>query len=137
MKKHWFETIIVTIVILFFAEFFLILSAPHDEKNNRGFSLCTNDMIENVSNCNTQTWCTFKAVSKNYLCYNLVILKGFKNWVSQKSPTPWSDYFYALEAEDPPEELVEFYEENPDIKEQMQTLLEKNSELENIKNDKK
>ena len=137
IKNHWFELIMIAIIILFLAEFFLILSAPHEDENNRGFSFCTNNMIDNVSNCNRRTWCTFKAVSNNYICYNIVILKGFKNWINKKSPTPWSDYFYDPQSTELQEELVEFYEQNPNIEEQMQTLMEKKLELGSKQNDKK
>lgn len=137
LRNRWFELGIFIIVILFIAEFFLILKAPHDDEENRGFSVCSKQMFTDVSNCNSQIWCTFKAVSKNYICYNLIIFKGFKNWITKKSPTPWSDYLFEPEPEEIQPELAEFYEQNPNIAEQMQTLIEKKLELENKNNDNK
>ena len=125
----------IIIVILFIAEFFLILLAPHEDESDRGFSLCTHKMFENVHNCNRSTWCTFKVVSKNYICYNAIIFNGFKNWILRKSPTPWSDYLYSVQQPELPPEILEYYQQTPNIKEEMQTLLEKNIELENKKHE--
>ena len=124
------------IVFLFIAEFFLILYSPHQDEKGRGFSVCTQTMIEDVYNCNQETWCVFKSVTKNYICYNKVILKGLKNWLIGNSKTPWSDYFYSEEKANIAE-LEDFYLENPDVVEQMQSLKEQNLELEKIKNENK
>ncbi|MBP5399367.1 MAG: hypothetical protein J6Y53_03005 [Alphaproteobacteria bacterium] len=124
-------------MILFIAEFFLILYAPHQDENGRGFSICTQKMIEDVYNCNQKTWCVFKAVSKNYICYNKVIYKGFKNWLIGDSKTPWSEYYYSETAQEITPELEEFYKENPNIAEQMELLKQQNLELEKIYNENK
>lgn len=136
IKTHWFGLSISIIIALFIAEFFLILYSPHQDENEKGFSLCTKTMTDNVINCNQQTWCVLKAVSKNYLCYNIVIYKGFTNWLAGNAETPWSDYFYP-EVDEYSEELAEFYRENPNISEQMELLKQQNLELEKMNNENK
>ncbi len=123
------------VVVLFMVEFFLILNSPRQNADGKGFSACTQTMIDNLHNCNQNTWCAFKTVSKNYICYNAVIYKGFKNWLFGDAKTPWSDYFYAEENQFAPE-LEDFYNENPNIVEQMQTLRQQNLKLEKINENK-
>jgi len=134
-KNHWFGTIMTVIVILFIAEFFIILNSPHQDASGRGFSACTQTMIDNIHGCRQNTWCVFKTVSKNYICYNKIIYTGLKNWLIGSSKTPWSDYYYAEEKQKIAE-LEEFYNENPNVIEQMQSLKEQSLELEKINENK-
>ncbi|MBQ8784482.1 MAG: hypothetical protein IJZ59_00370 [Alphaproteobacteria bacterium] len=140
IKYHWFGLIMSLIVGIFMVEFFLILFAPHYDLQKRGFVPCTDAMAEDVANCSGKSFCVMKAVTKNMVCDTKVIGHGISEWVKGKQSRPWSNYYFIPEypqaVEEPDEELLKYYEENPDLAEQMAELKKNYEELEKLDDEK-
>lgn len=136
LKNHWFGFIISIIVAVFMLEFILVLIAPQQDEQNRGFVPCTQKMAAEVYDCNKSSFCVLSAVIDNSFCNLGVIGKGLKLWVSGKQSAPWSNFLFEptvadeKEAEISQEELQEFYQKNPNISGEMKELKKLNDKLE-------
>ena len=137
IKYHWFGFIISILFGLFLIEFFLVMFAPHVDIQNRGFVPCTTNMATKVEVCHQRKLCILKAVYDNYICDGKVILIGLSDWVTGKQLRPWSNYMFEPEVqkEEMDEDLKEYYRDNPNIDEEMNELIKKHEELENINNE--
>lgn len=113
---------------------------------NRGFIPCTKMLVRELFACTeNKTWCMAKNIVKNTWCDTKVVLRGVENWAKGRQNTPWANYYFTpledseQEKEDISPELKQYYEENPDIAKQMETLaqqsLEQKLNLEDIENE--
>lgn len=147
LKKHWFGFLIFIIVFVYVAMILIVVSAPRQDKHDRGFIKCTKAMMNELAACpqERRTGCIMKGVIKNNLCDFKIIYDGAAGWIQGKQPRPWSNYFFAPELEtetdetptDQQEELKEFYRQNPDIKNQMELLNQERLKLEQKWKEKK
>lgn len=137
IKYHWFGLIISIFLGLFFIEFLLVLFAPHQDLQNRGFVPCTYQMAEQIEICNRGKLCVLKAVIQNYICDGQVIITGFSNWLQDKQQHPWSNYMFVpdLPQYDAEDGIEEYYQSNPDIGSEMADLKQKHEDLESKKDE--
>lgn len=148
-KNHWFGFLISVFSIFFVAMILIVVSAPRQDKLERGFIPCTKAMMDEMLACPEDggSFCIAKTIVHNSVCDISVIFKGVTNWVQGKQPRPWSNYFFEpeieskLQSENVDEELEEFYRQNPDLQEQMKKLNQEreklDKKLEEIKDERK
>ena len=95
-------------------------------------------MIDNLYDCNRKVWCSIKAINNNTLCDLKVIGEGFKLWLDNKQPTPWSNYIFEPEISEntffDKEAREEYLKNNPDVKMEMMRLDKLRKGLENEEN---
>ncbi|MDR1026504.1 MAG: hypothetical protein LBL47_03800 [Lactobacillus sp.] len=131
MIKHWF-TILIVLIVFFFAAFCLVISlSPREDLQNRGFIPCTHKLIDDLTFCDGMKLCSLKAILSNSYCDLKVIGTGIGKWAKGEQSSPWANYLFKPEYEEISEDLVEFYNDNPNIKEDMQRLKKMNEDLEN------
>ena len=133
LKNHWFGMIVSLFVLWFFIVFVLVLLAPKQDLQKRGFISCTETMETEVAACNSQKTCMLKSILKNTSCDSKVIFDGIKNWVKGEQKTPWQNYMFEPEVKKEvlDEELQDFYAKNKDLSKEIEELKKKNMELEN------
>ena len=132
VSHYMFKTIVTLFVVLFFAFFIIVMSSPRQDLQKRGFIQCTEIMAAELHVCQSKAWCSIKSILKNSFCDSKVITKGFGDWLKGEQKTPWANYIFEAEIEENFEEaLKQFYEENPNVVEEMQKLKESHKELEN------
>jgi len=129
MKKHWFTILILLIILLFAIFFAIIATSPKQDLQKRGFIPCTEALAENLYNCKNEKWCAVKAILNNTYCDLKVVAKGIDLWAKGSQPTPWSNYLFSPELYQD-EEIKKFYQDNPNIDEEMNRLIELNTKLE-------
>lgn len=138
LKNYWFGTFITLVICVFVLMFFLILIAPKQDAKNRGFVFCTQNMIDNLADCNRTIWCSTKAIAKNTLCDLKTIGNGVSWWIKGKQPTPWSNYIFEPELMQndfvDEEARQEYLDKYPDVRQEMETLHRLRKELENEQN---
>ncbi len=125
LKRHWFGFLVGWLTLMWLTVFLLVLFSPRQDQLNRGFIPCTKQMMQNIFNCpESKTWCLTKAIIENTRCDTMVILDGFGAWIKGKQKTPWENYLFTPQTSSiqDDEELKKYYEENPDIAAQMETL---------------
>lgn len=139
IKYHWFGLIMSIMIALFFMQFFIVLIAPHHDIQKRGFVSCTETMAQEVESCTDKHFCILRAVTANAFCDSKVIIDGLSLWVKGEQPRPWNNYWFAPEypQEEMDEGMAEYYQENPDILQQMNKLKQQNQELENLNNEER
>ncbi len=135
LKRRWFGFIVSLIVAAFILVFLIVLFAPRQDVQKRGFIPCTEIMARELLSCSeNKAVCMLGAVMKNTWCDAGVIYEGFADWIKGRQPAPWSNYYFTPElpasAETDDEELREFYDQTPDVGLSMQKLLEQNRRLE-------
>lgn len=137
IKYHWFGLFISIFFMVFMIEFFLVVFAPHQDLHNRGFVPCTITMAEQIETCGKGKFCILKAVSDNYICDGKVIVSGFSDWIKGKQQRPWSNYMFdpVIDDKEDDEALLEYYQSNPDISDEMASLIRQNEELESKKDE--
>lgn len=123
------------------ALFILIALSPRQDKLNRGFIPCTQNMVAQMLRCTeNKPWCMAKAVVRNSLCDIRVVGKGLVLWLDGAESTPWSTYFFepvveTHQKDDMDADLIEFYEQNRDLGADMQNLDQARLELERRENE--
>ena len=128
LKKHWFTILVLTFVLLFATFFTVIAISPKQDLQRRGFIPCTEVLAEKLYECKKDKWCGIQVILNNTYCDIKVVSKGLNLWVRGDQPTPWSNYIFEPELY-LDEEVKEFYEQNPNIEEDMQELIELNKNL--------
>lgn len=133
IKQHWFGALI-TLILLFSAILFVIVVlSPRYDNQKRGFIPCTETMADELLACSNKSFCMLGAVLNNSVCDAKVILNGLGDWVKGKQPAPWSNYFFTPDLT-PDEEteagVAEFYQDNPNLREEMERLKQLNQKLE-------
>ena len=139
IKRYWFGGILTTVICCFLLLFVLLIISPKQDAKNRGFVKCTQSMITSLSDCNRKIWCSVETISENTWCNIKVIAEGFKLWLDDKQPRPWSNYLFEPEAIEnsffDEEAIAEYLKNNPNVKQEMMRLDELRKELENEEND--
>jgi len=133
IKYHWFGLFISIIIGLLLVQFTLVLISPHHDAKQRGFSICTQEMSDQIAFCDSQNWCILKSIIKNTFCDTKIIITGAKNWISGQQPRPWSNYIFVpvlSQTEEPDQDLEEYYQSQPDLAQQIEQLKQKNQQLE-------
>ena len=138
IKRYWFGGLLITIIGCFLILFLLLVISPKQDDKNRGFIKCTQQMVDSLYDCERQVWCSIKAISNNTFCDFMVIREGFKLWLNDKQPTPWSNYIFVPELNDNSffdEEIQKKYlEKNPDTQAEMMRLNKLRKDLEDEEN---
>ncbi len=138
IKRYWFVVTISLVVLLFVLLLVLLLISPKQDVKERGFVKCTQNMIENLIDCNKKIGCSIGAIAVNTWCDIKVVGKGVVDWVDGKQPRPWSNYIYVPEVEPNPfvdeDARQEYLEQHPDIKQEMQKLNKLRKVLEDEEN---
>lgn len=143
IRYHWFGLLVSVIVALFLCQFLLVLIAPHQDEQKRGFVPCTEEMSEELHRCRSRNLCVLDAVVDNTFCNTGVIVEGFRLWVAGKQDSPWANYLFEPELNRPSAEddvdaeasLDEYYRDVPDINAEMDELQKLNQQLENDDNE--
>lgn len=143
IKYHWFGLVISLIVTFFLFIFVLVLIAPHQDEQKRGFVPCTEAMAEQIKNCSSRSLCVLGSVVDNTFCNIKVIGKGVKLWIKGEQSSPWKNYLFVADIKnksatddvEPEESLKEYYESQPDLELEMNELKKLNQQLENNGND--
>ncbi len=116
----------------------LVIIAPKQDAKGRGFVGCTQNMLEDLIDCDQKIGCSMLAIASNTWCDVKVIAKGAKNWLEEKQKYPWSNYIY--EPEDPKNQFVdeqardEYLKQYPNTKDEMEIKHRLRKELENEQN---
>lgn len=134
IKYYWFN-ILIALIIIFGMIFTLIVAlSPKEDNLKRGFIPCTEILADTISSCNGKIWCATKAVLNNSLCNAKIITKGFRLWINNKQPTPWSNYLFTPDLTPNQNSLYEnselFYQENPNFQQDFQKLKQDYHQLE-------
>ncbi len=143
MRDHWFGILVSGVTFFFLCVFAIVLAAPRQDEQKRGFVPCIEAMAEKLHTCNGKNMCVLSSVVDNTFCNIGVIGKGVMLWISKKQPTPWSNYLFTPETKrpsatddiEPEESLAEYYLNTPDIAAEMSELQKLNQKLENDDHD--
>ena len=135
IKKYWFVIIISLFIFLYLTVFFSVMFSPKEDKFDRGFIKCTKETATSIiSNKNKSSFKLAGIIIENTYCDIKVMAKGLSDWFKGKQKYPWSNYLFEPVIEEPEknsdEELLNFYEENPDLEKEMEVLNAKRQELE-------
>lgn len=138
IKRYWFAGLLVAIVCCFFVLFLLLIISPKQDEKGRGFIKCTEQMIDDLYDCNRKVWCSIKAITNNTICDFKVIGEGVELWLDNKQPAPWSNYIFEPEISEnnffDEEARKEYLKNNPNIKTEMMRLDKLRKDLENEEN---
>ena len=94
VRRYWFGSFISLLLLCFIGVFVLVLLAPKQDVEKRGFIPCTENMVDGLFGCNKGIWCSIKIIVNNNVCVLGVIGNGFANWMKNKQTTPWSNYIF-------------------------------------------
>lgn len=134
IKRHWFG-LLVSMPVVFFTFFLvLILIAPKQDAQGRGFVQCTQSMAEDLLLCDKRPFCTIRAILSNTACDIGVIADGMVDWTKGTQPTPWSNYIFEPDVSSPfidEEARSEYLKNYPDTKAEMERLHILRKDLEN------
>ena len=136
-KHYWFAILLSTFVLMYLSIFLLVLFSPKQDELNRGFIPCTQKMAQQILSGEKKSSSTLvKAIIENTYCDTKVVFRGFADWMSGKQETPWANYMFEpqiynqIDATD--EELIKFYNENPNISKDMEELDKQRLKLEQM-----
>lgn len=138
VKLHWFGLILSFLVALFVGVTVLLMIAPKQDLQERGFIPCTLAMIDELSNCERKIVCSIAAITHNSWCDFKVIGKGLVQWLSGTQTRPWSNYIFTPQL--PEDEFIdqdartEYLKQYPNTLQEMQKLKQLGKELENEQN---
>ncbi len=135
LKKHLFFTVICLLTLLYFLFLSLIFFAPKVDTLDRGFTVCTKSLIDEIYTCqNKQYLCVIKAILKNNICDFKVVKDGLILWIEGKQERPWSNYFFEpsiMQAEISNDQVADGYDlDSLSTLKEMETLNKKRIELE-------
>ena len=136
-KHYWFAILVTAFVLLYLCIFLLVLFSPKQDELNRGFIPCTQKMAQQIlSEEEKGSFKLVKAIVENTYCDTKVVFKGLSDWMAGKQKTPWANYMFEpqiynqIDATD--EELIKFYNENPNISKDMEELDKQRLKLEQM-----
>lgn len=139
IKQHWFGMTVSLLALVFLVLLILILLAPKQDAKQRGFVKCTQNMIEELLECDKKFACSISAIAGNTWCDIKVVGLGIKEWANGKQPAPWSNYIFEPEPVENPlideEYRAEYLKAYPDVKQEMMRLEKLRKDLENEQND--
>ena len=135
MRRYWFGLTTGLFVLAFCLLFLLVLLAPRQDAQKRGFIPCTEKMAEHLLNCGeNKIWCSLKVIVQNSWCDMKVVGHGFAAWMRGKQDMPWSNYIFVPEpVEDElfdAEARADYLKNNPAFAEEMLQLKKLSEELE-------
>ncbi len=133
IKQHWFGTLIALIMFFSIFLFLIVVFSPRYDRQQRGFIPCTETMADELLDCGNKSFCMLGAILNNSICDAKIILAGLGDWVKGRQPTPWSNYFFTPDLtpdEEDEAEVQEFYQDNPNLREDMNRLKQLNENLE-------
>lgn len=136
IKYHWFGLFASIFILFWVLVFALVLASPRQDNQKRGFVACTDTLVAQLLDCKKEgKLCMLKSIVKNSACDVGVIAKGFGNWLKGAQSTPWANYIFipelGVEETAPDEVLQEYYDNNPQLNQEMENLKKLNKELEN------
>lgn len=141
IKKYWFGSLISLIICCFLILFLLLIISPKQDAKSRGFIKCTQQMIEDIYDCNRKIWCSIKAIGNNTLCDIGIVVEGITLWIDDKQSYPWSNYIFEPEITEnsffDEEARQEYLKNNPDVKNEMMRLDKLRKDLEYDENNQK
>ena len=141
IKKYWFGSLISLIICCFLILFLLLIISPKQDAKNRGFIKCTQQMIEDIYDCNRKIWCSIKAIGNNTLCDIGIVVEGITLWIDDKQSYPWSNYIFEPEITEnsffDEEARQEYLKNNPNVKNEMMRLDKLRKDLEYDENNQK
>lgn len=117
----------------------VLIISPKNDLQNRGFIACTRDLVLNLGECKSgETGCVFKSFYKDTSCNLGVIADGFSAWIKGNQSTPWDNYIFEPEWQEKSENpyLSNPKEDMENMRLDREFILQKQQELENIKNGK-
>ncbi len=132
-RNHWFGLMVSVFMGLYVIVFLLVLMAPKQDAEQRGFVKCSVQLSENLQNCQASKWCMLKEVLRNGWCDVKVVAEGIKLWVQGEQPTPWANYFFQPVSEEPQmsDEVMEYYKQHQaELAKSLKQLKKLNAELE-------
>ncbi|MBR4105916.1 MAG: hypothetical protein IKK52_01275 [Alphaproteobacteria bacterium] len=135
IKHHWFGALLGLWMVLFIGLVGIVLAAPHYDAQNRGFAFCTQNLADNLADCERESLCSMQAVLDNTWCDIKIIAKSFTDWIDGKNPYPWSGYIFEPEQPRPSyfddEEIKAYLKEYPDTLDEMERLKNLRKDMEN------
>ncbi len=132
IKHNWFGIFAGILILSGFALFLIVLFSPRQDNQNRGFIPCTEEMAVKLLDCDKKIGCSLKTILNNSLCDAKVIGQGFSLWLKGEQNTPWANYFFEPDLDNSselPQEVEEFYKENPNLHQDMLRLQKMHEEL--------
>lgn len=139
IKNHWFGLAIWIWVIAIAMLMIVVLISPHYDAKNRGFAFCTQQLVENLSECERKVACSFSAILNNTRCDVKIIYNSIIDWIDNKHAYPWSGFIFEVEILSDSlideEERQEYLEEYPDTLLEMEKLKKLGKDLENAQDE--
>ena len=132
-RNHWFGLLVSVFMGLYVIVFLLVLMAPKQDAEQRGFVKCSAAMYENLQQCSSSKACMLKEVLRNSWCDVKVVAEGIKLWAQGAQATPWENYFFQPLSTKPQmtPEALEYYKQNQaEFAASMAKLKKLNAELE-------
>lgn len=69
--------------------------SPRQDAEKRGFIPCTEELVHNLSGCETgKMGCAMGYLWDDMQCNVSVVLSGLGAWVKGQQPTPWANYLF-------------------------------------------
>ena len=138
IKSHWFGLIIWLWLVLFAILTAIVLVSPHHDAKNRGFAYCTQNLVDDLNDCNQKISCSVKVILNNTICDIKIIYAGITAWIDGKQNTPWDNYIFTPELPSSyidEEERQEYLKEYPDTLAEMARLKILGKDLENVQDE--
>lgn len=118
----------------------VLIISPKNDLKNRGFIACTKKLVLNLSECKSgEIKCVFKSFFGDTVCNMNVVFDGFSAWIKGKQSTPWENYIFEPKWQEESENpyLSNPQEDMENMRLEREFILQKQQELENIKNKNK
>lgn len=138
VKTHWFGLLIGFWLLAFVIMLVLIIISPKYDLKNRGFTYCTQCLVDDLQDCDRAFGCSIKAVTRSTWCDIKIIAEGLSLWYNGKQPAPWSNYIFTPEIntafdDTNDKDMAKYLEENPDTVAHMQELIKLRKDWDNAK----
>ncbi|MBE6462474.1 MAG: hypothetical protein E7005_01795 [Alphaproteobacteria bacterium] len=120
IKKYWFGCILSVFSLFVLGVVLVVSIAPHNDKEMKGFSVCTYGMANELSvySAKKDILGVVQAIVESYVCYVGVMFEGLSLWSKGEQKTPWENYLF---------EQVDFTEfEDEDVEPISEDLLKAN-----------
>ena len=135
LRRYWFSACMSIFLLGAFLYFIIVFTSPRYDIQRRGFVPCTEKLAIDIENCGKNNiLCILGSIGKDNICNIQVIGHGMSAWLQGEQRTPWANYIFEPELPTQPqttdEGIEEFYQENPNIHQEMQQLKKLNKEQE-------
>ena len=86
--------------LVFFVAFITYMTivmyiSPRQDAEKRGFIPCTEELVQNLTGCETgKLGCAFGFLWNDMKCNVSVVLNGLGAWTKGQQPTPWANYLF-------------------------------------------